>query len=891
MAGLGNLVARVGADMSNWNRSMSKVKRDVNGMTSNMQAAGRSMTMAFTAPIAYLAGTGIKTFANFEQSMAKVKAVSGATGSEFKALEQNAKDLGSSTRFTASQVADLQLQYAKLGFSSEEINQVTKATLNLAQATDSDLAQAAEVAGSTIRAFGMDATETGKLTDVMATAFSGSALDLTRFQESMKMVAPVAKSAGMSAEDVTSRLMQLADAGIHGSQAGTALRRIIVELGSTGGDTAGSIKKLAENGITMGGAMDEVGRNAQAALLVLGEGADKVDGLTKSLENSEGAAAAMAKIMDETTTGSFKKMESAIEGAQIAIGEALAPTMVGLADNVASLAQGFTGLSSGAQGTIMVFGGLLAVAGPLLVVIPQMVMGYKMLGETMVKHVIPKMVRLNAVIMANPYAAAAALVIALGLAFYSMRDSADAATQAQEQMASAQQEATSTTARQMSEVDRLSLVVQDETKSEEGRLAALKSLNKIAPEYFGNINMETLKMGDLKDAVENYRDSILKTAKTKVFTRQLEESVAKMEELKVKMDEGPSTLKKYGGGLVTFWNAQERHIATVSKEMKATEMATDKLRDALFELEKPITPPISQLEQLRSQLDGASRSLRNLSEGTEAYDTTKTQIDELKASIDELTKKPIILDEDLDETDKKAKELNTTMTNLEMTMQSISGVKLAPDFSIPTDGKFEAISSGADEEFDEYNMTGGASDEEFTAINTHLDLVADKLERNSQLAGAFGGAMGASLGSIISGGQAADQALKNMGMSMLRTLLGIAKAHVVAAMSAPSTDVVATGGATIPFKIAAGFGLVEGLLGAIAFADGGIVSGPTLGLVGEYSGAKNNPEVIAPLDKLKGMIQETNTGGGGGVMTATIKGSDLVLVSERGAKDLNRKRG
>jgi len=442
----------------------------------------------------------------------------------------------------------------------------------------------------------------------------------------------------------------------------------------------------------------------------------------------------------------------------------------------------------------------------------------------------------------------------------------------------------------MSEVDRLSLVVQDETKSEEGRLAALKSLNKIAPEYFGNINMETLKMGDLKDAVENYRDSILKTAKTKVFTEQLEEQVAKLVELEAQINEGASGFDKFVG-VVTGMESSDIHMDPLINAVESTTLKIAKLRDALFELEKPITPPISQLEQLRSQLDGASRSLRNLSEGTEAYDTTKTQIDELKASIDELTKKPIILDDDLDETDKKAKELNTTMTNLEMTMQSISGVKLAPDFSTPTDGKFEAISSGADEEFDEYDMTGGASDEEFTAINTHLDLVADKLERNSELAGAFGGAMGASLGSIISGGQAADQALKNMGMSMLRTLLGIAKANVIAAMSGPSPDAVATGGATIPFKIAAGFGLVEGLLGAIAFADGGIVSGPTLGLVGEYSGAKNNPEVIAPLDKLKGMIQETNTGGGGGVMTATIKGSDLILVSERGAKDLNRKRG
>jgi len=873
MAGLGNLVARVGADMSNWNRSMSKVKRDVNGMTSNMQAAGRSMTMAFTAPIAYLAGTGIKTFANFEQSMAKVKAVSGATGSEFKALEQNAKDLGSTTRFTASQVADLQLQYAKLGFSSEEINQVTKATLNLAQATDSDLAQAAEVAGSTIRAFGMDATETGKLTDVMATAFSGSALDLTRFQESMKMVAPVAKSAGMSAEDVTSRLMQLADAGIHGSQAGTALRRIIVELGSTGGDTAGSIKKLAENGITMGGAMDEVGRHAQAALLVLGEGADKVDGLTKSLENSEGAAAAMAKIMDETTTGSFKKMESAIEGAQIAIGEALAPTMVGLADNVASLAQGFTGLSSGAQGTIMVFGGLLAVAGPLLVVIPQMVMGYKMLGETMVKHVIPNIKKMNLSLLKNPYVIAAAAVAVLGAAFYSMSQDASKAADVQKQLQTHINSTSTASAGQMAEIVKLTAAVNNEATSEYKRIAALEKLQQIAPDYFSNLDIETAKMGGLTNAVNSYKQSLIEAAKSKAIQKQLEDIESQL-------------ITVASGGDIADTNWMGSAISYLSEGQEGLDKLQKRVNNNMARALKDQRALLLEQTIIKEDITGETEE-----EGEAAEDAAE----KAKAAAEKAAADALLLGEArkkaLAETIAAAKEAATVMTNLEMTMQSISGVKLAPDFSTPTDGKFEAIGSGANEEFDEYNMTGGASDEEFTAINEGLDSVASKLERNSQLAGAFGGAMGASLGSIISGGQAADQALKNMGMSMLRTLLGIAKAHVVAAMSAPSTDVVATGGATIPFKIAAGFGLVEGLLGAIAFADGGIVSGPTLGLVGEYSGAKNNPEVITPLDKLKGMIQETNTGGGGGVMTARIKGSDLVLVSERGAKDLNRKRG
>jgi TP901 family phage tail tape measure protein len=255
---------------------LNKAERAMDRAGKKMQAVGKNLTMKVTAPIVGLGAVAVNTFQGFELQMAKVKAVSGATGAEFEALSKNAKDLGASTIFSAKQVAELQTEFAKLGFTADEILKVTEATLALAQATDSDLARAAEVAGSTLRAFQLDASETERVTDVMAKSFSTSALDMETFAESMKYVASGCKSAGLSIEETTAMLAVMAKAGIKGSQAGTSLRRIISDLGAGSEPVTRKNQTIGAAGIGLADAKDEVGRSAQTALLVLAGSVDKL---------------------------------------------------------------------------------------------------------------------------------------------------------------------------------------------------------------------------------------------------------------------------------------------------------------------------------------------------------------------------------------------------------------------------------------------------------------------------------------------------------------------------------------------------------------------------------------------------------------------------------------
>ena len=172
----------------------------------------------------------ISSFTEFEFTMAKVRAVSGATNEEFKQLQSTAAELGRTTFFTASQVAELQLNFSKLGFTTQEILDAQEATINLSIATGSDLARAATVAGSAIRGFGLDASEAARVVDVMAVAFTSSALDIEKFQTSMTKVAPIAAASGFTIEETTAIMSKLADTGIEASIAGTSLRNIFLKL-------------------------------------------------------------------------------------------------------------------------------------------------------------------------------------------------------------------------------------------------------------------------------------------------------------------------------------------------------------------------------------------------------------------------------------------------------------------------------------------------------------------------------------------------------------------------------------------------------------------------------------------------------------------------------------
>jgi len=264
---------------------------------------------------------GFKTSIQFEYAMSQVKAITRATSEDFEALRGNAISLGSATKFTATEVAGLQKEYAKLGFTTTEILRITKATLDLAAATGSDLAFAATIAGATLRQFSLDATQMQRVVDVMALSFSRSALDMNKFETAMSKAGPVAAAVGDTIEDTTAKLATLANSGLDASISGTSLRNIYLELEKRGLSWNDAMTRIQGSQSKATTSLELFGKRGAVAGLVLADNIELVNQLTTEFKDAAGSAEEMADVMLDNVQGSMTIMKSQWEGFILRVNE------------------------------------------------------------------------------------------------------------------------------------------------------------------------------------------------------------------------------------------------------------------------------------------------------------------------------------------------------------------------------------------------------------------------------------------------------------------------------------------------------------------------------------------------------------------------------------------
>lgn len=309
----------------------------------------------------------INTFKDFEQGMANVKAISGATGEEFDALSNTAKQLGESTMFSAAQAAEAMENLAMAGWKSKDIVAGMPGLLDLAAAGSVDLATAADVTSSALAQFKLDASESARVADVLAATATNSKTDIAGLGESLKMAGTQAGALGYSIEDAALAIGLMGNAGVDASSAGTALRSTLARMAKQEGlsadesnavteamdkvgvsltDAQGKSKSLMTvmkelragfKGMTetekAATAANLAGMYAQSGLLAIVDASDeKFDELAAAIANAEGAASEMAKTKMDTLQGSLYYLQSAAEGVKIAIGEKLKPYVKDLVD-------------------------------------------------------------------------------------------------------------------------------------------------------------------------------------------------------------------------------------------------------------------------------------------------------------------------------------------------------------------------------------------------------------------------------------------------------------------------------------------------------------------------------------------------------------------------------
>ena len=417
---------------------------------SNIEGAGKKL-LPVTATVTALGTASVKTAADFETAMSKVAAVSGASGKELEDLTAKAREMGSKTKFSASEAAEAMNYMAMAGWKTEDMLSGIEGVMNLAAASGEDLATTSDIVTDALTAFGLSAQDSGHFADVLAAASSNANTNVSMMGETFKYCAPIAGALGFSVEDTAEAIGLMANAGIKSTQAGTSLRTIMTNLsgevkicGENIGEVTvattnadGSMRDLSDiladcrtafsslsESEKAAAAESLVGKNAMSGFLALmnaGEG--DIAKLSGAIDNCNGAAQSMADTMNNNLEGQLTILKSQLQELAISFGEILLPAVKKIVGWVQGFIDVLNSLPDGVKETIVTVALIAAALGPVLIIIGKIITAVgtimtivpKVAG--VIKAVQGAFAALNATMLANPIVLIIAAIAALVAAF------------------------------------------------------------------------------------------------------------------------------------------------------------------------------------------------------------------------------------------------------------------------------------------------------------------------------------------------------------------------------------------------------------------------------------------------------------------------------------------
>ena len=367
-----------------------------------ISGAGEKL-LPVTAGITALGTAAVKTGADFDAAMSKVAAVSGATGEDLEALRAKAREMGSQTKFSASEAAEAMNYMAMAGWKTEDMLSGIEGVMNLAAASGEDLATTSDIVTDALTAFGLTVADSAHFADVLAAASSNANTNVSMMGETFKYAAPVAGSLGFSVEDTAEAIGLMANAGIKSTQAGTSLRSILtalagevkfcgesigeVEIQTTNAD--GSMRELsdilADCRVAFAGLSESeqasaaqalVGKNAMSGFLALMNAAPAdIDKLSGAISNCDGTSLSMAETMQDNLAGQLTILKSQLEELAISFSDILMPAIRSIVSHIQGLVDKLNQLDPQTKETIVKIALVAAALGPMLIVLGKTISG------------------------------------------------------------------------------------------------------------------------------------------------------------------------------------------------------------------------------------------------------------------------------------------------------------------------------------------------------------------------------------------------------------------------------------------------------------------------------------------------------------------------------------
>jgi len=824
MGGVKTISIIVAANIKGLEAGLGKANKSLASFASKSARLGSLLSFGVTAPLAAMGKSAFDTFSKFEDGMTKVQAVTGASIKDFKALEQEAKRLGATTRYTALQFADLQLVLGRKGFNPKEINNMTQSVADLALATGEDLSLAAQTVATSINAFNLESAEAGRVANTLASAAANSSIQLSTFSTAFGHAGASANAVGMDLEELAAMMGVLMDNGIKASKAGTGLRKIFMKLHKEGRDFTEVLDLVTQGELGLEQAMKLAGVTSANQLLILANNKDEVARLTHEYKTNTGALKKMTDLMGKTTEQKVAIMNSAIYSMKLEIGAMLAESLLPMITKITELAGAFQQLAPETKDMIVKVTGIAAVVGPLLMtlallstglgavstafgvlgsVIPFSIAGMSAFGILLGESVVAAYASAGAMgalsaafevltiaIATNPLGALAVAIAAAGAAFWAFSKDVDSAS---------------------TSVDGFNPVA----KTAADRLSEI------------NRQLDNFGKSSLQLTSEELQNSIRKT----------KEEIEEIEQL----TRGFLSSKGLTGGQIESFLQQEESLIKLKKLLGGYEKTLDRVN-------KKLAGPGKQ-PQIQG-IDGDSTQAASIGGG--GFDTTQT----LRGGRMEMPIKTF------------GEKLEEGVVGWGQKIETF-GDRWA-DSIYKVGDVFSQMMTNKTIELDNYHAKELAGIENSAMTEEQKAAAIEKLEKQTaekrakiQRKQAIADKMAAIIAATINGAQAITKVAGQTGIG------AFAAGPIVGALVAAQIATIAA--QPIP-----------------KFANGGIVSGPTVGMMGEYAGARSNPEVIAPLDKLESIIggQNINVTVSGvlsseGIQIAAIQGQQA--ASQKGA--------
>lgn len=362
---------------------------------------GGKLTTHVTVPIMAAGTAAVKTASDFDSAMSKVAAVSGATGDDLDELRAKAREMGSKTKFSASEAAEAMNYMAMAGWKTNDMLSGIDGIMNLAAASGEDLATTSDIVTDALTAFGLSAADSGHFADVLAAASSNANTNVSMLGESFKYCAPIAGALGFTCEDTAEALGLMANAGIKSTQSGTSMRSIMTalsgevkfcseafgEMAIATTNSDGSMRELSDiladcrvafNQMTesekASAAQALVGKNAMSGFLALMNAAPAdIDKLSGAIANCDGTSLSMAETMQDNLGGQLTILKSQLEELAISFGEILMPVIREIVTKIQEFIDKLNAMDPATKETIVKIALAAAAMGPLLVVIGKVI--------------------------------------------------------------------------------------------------------------------------------------------------------------------------------------------------------------------------------------------------------------------------------------------------------------------------------------------------------------------------------------------------------------------------------------------------------------------------------------------------------------------------------------